>query len=396
MTTLGGGAPCPLEPPFQGATANRTSNMGWSSPRSCGTSPCATTLDGREANIVVKAKKILRERPMYAKSMTRTRPPCGLDDDLNGRRRSRPPRRNRGRRRIVACPPGPSSPPRRAARRGPAEGVRPSGRAPAARRASSSSRFQLIDAIVVAPSGWEEPAILLAEEVRPAARCWCVCPRPGRRAPIPWAAEVPDNVPSALVHDTPWSQHGGSSASSPRSRLGAEYGLPLADTVKRVRDRLILETVDLPPLGRSRPAGLPSPAAQPLLATGASRPATAQLYRGAEAATVITVIPATAGCSRGPGRTWTSATWLIGGPRARAVASTPDTARAPAWSSSTTTCTARARPVDPALQRSEPFVHQPRVRRVSLRPSTVPTSRLLQTERCVSDLDALAVLEACP
>ena len=106
-----------------------------------------------------------------------------------------------------------------------------------------------VDAIVlVAPPGWEEPAILLAEEVGASKVSACV-PGGDTRADSVRAglAEVPADAAVVLVHD----------AARPLlppglvERLlraldsgyeGAVPGLPITDTIKRVRDGVVVET----------------------------------------------------------------------------------------------------------------------------------------------------------
>jgi 2-C-methyl-D-erythritol 4-phosphate cytidylyltransferase len=112
-------------------------------------------------------------------------------------------------------------------------------------------RSELVDAIVVAaPPGWEEPSILLAEELAASKVVACVTGG-GTRAESVAAAlqEVPEEALVVLVHD----------AARPLlddpvlERLlgplaegfdGAVPVLPVADTLKRVRDGVIEETID--------------------------------------------------------------------------------------------------------------------------------------------------------
>jgi 2-C-methyl-D-erythritol 4-phosphate cytidylyltransferase len=112
-------------------------------------------------------------------------------------------------------------------------------------------RCDLIDAIVVAaPPGWEEPAILLAEELAATKVVACVTGGATRAASVAAALfEVPLGALAVFVHD----------AARPLvtdavvERLirplgegldGAVPVLPLADTLKRVDDGVIVETVD--------------------------------------------------------------------------------------------------------------------------------------------------------
>ncbi len=112
-------------------------------------------------------------------------------------------------------------------------------------------RCELVDAIVVAaPPGWEEPSILLAEELAASKVVACVTGGATRAESVAAAlAEVPEEALVVLVHD----------AARPLldeaviERLlvplaegfdGAVPMLPVADTLKRVRDGEVVETVD--------------------------------------------------------------------------------------------------------------------------------------------------------
>ena len=107
-----------------------------------------------------------------------------------------------------------------------------------------------LDAIVVvAPPEWEEPAILCAEEIGASKVAACVTGAEMRTGSVrAGVAEVPDDAAVVLVHD----------AARPLlppevvPRLiealaggwdGAVPALPIADTVKRVRDGAIVETL---------------------------------------------------------------------------------------------------------------------------------------------------------
>lgn len=104
--------------------------------------------------------------------------------------------------------------------------------------------------VIVAPRGWEEPAVLLAEELTAGKVVACV---PGGRTRAEsvraGVREVPDGASVILVHD----------AARPIvppdliERLldalgegwdGAVPALALTDTVKRARDDAVVETVD--------------------------------------------------------------------------------------------------------------------------------------------------------
>jgi 2-C-methyl-D-erythritol 4-phosphate cytidylyltransferase len=108
---------------------------------------------------------------------------------------------------------------------------------------------ELVDGIViVAPPGWEEPAILLAEELGASKVAASVPGGETRSASVrAGLAEVPEDAAVVLVHDA-------ARPFVPRevvARLlealaegfdGAVPVLPVADTVKRVRDGIVVET----------------------------------------------------------------------------------------------------------------------------------------------------------
>jgi 2-C-methyl-D-erythritol 4-phosphate cytidylyltransferase len=112
-------------------------------------------------------------------------------------------------------------------------------------------RCELVDAIVVAaPPGWEEPSILLAEELAASKVVACVTGGATRAESVAAAlAEVPEEALVVLVHDAarPLLAH------AVVERLLAPLGegfdgavpvRPVADTLKRVRDGAVTETVD--------------------------------------------------------------------------------------------------------------------------------------------------------
>jgi 2-C-methyl-D-erythritol 4-phosphate cytidylyltransferase len=102
--------------------------------------------------------------------------------------------------------------------------------------------------VVVAPEGWEEPGIGVAEQLGAAKVAACIAGGPSRSASVRLGlAEVPDDADVVVVHD----------AARPLlppelvPRLleaiaegfdGAVPGLPVADTVKRVRAGIVVET----------------------------------------------------------------------------------------------------------------------------------------------------------
>lgn len=108
-----------------------------------------------------------------------------------------------------------------------------------------------IDAIVVAaPPGWEEPAILLAEELVASKVISVVTGGATRAESVRKAlAEVPAEALVVLVHDAARPLVHDAVIERVIRRLdgtvdGAVPGLPLLDTVKRVKRGLVSETVD--------------------------------------------------------------------------------------------------------------------------------------------------------
>ncbi len=112
-------------------------------------------------------------------------------------------------------------------------------------------RSDWIDAIVVvAPPGWEEPAIVLAEELV-ASKVSAVVVGGATRAASVHAglAEVADEAIVVVVHDAARPLVDDAVLERLLGSLaegvdGVVPGLPLADTVKRVKDGAVVETVD--------------------------------------------------------------------------------------------------------------------------------------------------------
>jgi len=108
-----------------------------------------------------------------------------------------------------------------------------------------------IDAIVVvAPPGWEEPAILLAEELV-ASKVASVATGGATRADSVRAglAEVGSEALAILVHDAARPLVTDTVVERVLAPLaegfeGVVPALPLADTVKRVQGRVVVETLD--------------------------------------------------------------------------------------------------------------------------------------------------------
>ena len=112
-------------------------------------------------------------------------------------------------------------------------------------------RCELVDAIVVAaPPGREEPSILLAEELAASKVVACVTGGTTRTASVAAALfEVPLGALVVLVHDAARPLLEDAVVERLLAPLsegfdGAVPVVPVADTLKRVQDRQIVETVD--------------------------------------------------------------------------------------------------------------------------------------------------------
>jgi 2-C-methyl-D-erythritol 4-phosphate cytidylyltransferase len=108
-----------------------------------------------------------------------------------------------------------------------------------------------IDGIVVAaPPGWEEPCIVLAEEIGAGKVSAIVTGGDTRAASVRAAlAEVPDDAAVILVHDAarPFVSDdviGRVLAPLSEGYDGAVPVVPVSDTVKRVRDGEVVETLE--------------------------------------------------------------------------------------------------------------------------------------------------------
>jgi 2-C-methyl-D-erythritol 4-phosphate cytidylyltransferase len=108
-----------------------------------------------------------------------------------------------------------------------------------------------IDAIVVvAPAGWEEPAILLAEELGCGKVVACVTGGSTRADSVRIGlAEVAEDAAVVLVHDAARPLVDDTVIERVLTALGEGFdgaipALPIADTVKRVEGRLVAETID--------------------------------------------------------------------------------------------------------------------------------------------------------
>jgi 2-C-methyl-D-erythritol 4-phosphate cytidylyltransferase len=112
-------------------------------------------------------------------------------------------------------------------------------------------RCELVDAIVVAaPPGWEEPSILLAEELAASKVVACVTGGATRADSVAAAlAEVDEQALVVIVHDAARPLVDDAVLERLLAPLAEGYDgavpvLPVADTLKRVRDGVVVETVD--------------------------------------------------------------------------------------------------------------------------------------------------------
>ena len=112
-------------------------------------------------------------------------------------------------------------------------------------------RSELVDAIVVAaPPGWEEPSILLAEELAASKVVACVTGGATRAESVALAfAEVPEEALLVVIHDAARPLLDVAVLERLLAPLGEGYdgavpALGVADTLKRVRDGTIVDTVD--------------------------------------------------------------------------------------------------------------------------------------------------------
>jgi len=108
-----------------------------------------------------------------------------------------------------------------------------------------------VDAVVlVAPPGWEEPAILLAEELGASKVSACVAGGETRSESVrAGVAEVPEDAAVILVHDAARPLVSDDVISRVIAALGEGFdgavpALPVSDTVKRVDRHVVVETID--------------------------------------------------------------------------------------------------------------------------------------------------------
>jgi 2-C-methyl-D-erythritol 4-phosphate cytidylyltransferase len=120
-------------------------------------------------------------------------------------------------------------------------------------------RCPVVDAIVVAaPAGWEEPAILLSEELAATKVVACVTGGETRAESVRAALEeVPENALVVLVHDAARPLIDDAVVERVLEPLGRGFdgavpSLPLEDTVKRVSGGAVTETVERDGLVRTQ------------------------------------------------------------------------------------------------------------------------------------------------
>ena len=135
-------------------------------------------------------------------------------------------------------------------------------------------RCPWVDAIVVAaPVGWEEPAILLAEELAATKVVSCVSGGATRAHSARGALEdVPDDALVVLVHDAARPLLDDAVVERVLAPLaegfeGAIPALPIPDTVKRVEGDVVVETIERGDLvGAQTPQAFLAPALRRALA----------------------------------------------------------------------------------------------------------------------------------
>jgi 2-C-methyl-D-erythritol 4-phosphate cytidylyltransferase len=103
--------------------------------------------------------------------------------------------------------------------------------------------------VVVAPTGWEEPAILLAEQIGASKVSACIAGAASRAGSVRAGLdEAPDDAAVVLVHDAarpllPPEVIDRLLAALGEGFDGAVPGLPLSDTVKRTAGGIVVETL---------------------------------------------------------------------------------------------------------------------------------------------------------
>jgi 2-C-methyl-D-erythritol 4-phosphate cytidylyltransferase len=114
-------------------------------------------------------------------------------------------------------------------------------------RLDASSWIEAI--VVVVPRGWEEPAILLAEELGAGKVAACVTGGATRAESVRiGVAETADDAAAIVVHDAARPLVSDAVIERVVGALGEGWdgavpGLPLADTIKRVEGEIVVETL---------------------------------------------------------------------------------------------------------------------------------------------------------
>jgi len=109
---------------------------------------------------------------------------------------------------------------------------------------------EIVGIVVAAPAGWEEPVILLAEELGCSKVSAVVTGGSTRGGSVRLAlAEIPGEAELVLVHDAARPLVSEEIVARVLEPLGRGWeavvpALPVADTVKRVEDERVVETVD--------------------------------------------------------------------------------------------------------------------------------------------------------
>jgi 2-C-methyl-D-erythritol 4-phosphate cytidylyltransferase len=135
---------------------------------------------------------------------------------------------------------------------------------------------ELVDAVVVvAPPKWEEPAILLAEELGASKVSACVPGGETRTDSVrAGVAEVPDDAAVILVHDAARPLLTDDVIERVLAALGEGFdgavpAVPVSDTVKRVDREVVVETLDRSGLvAVQTPQGFVAPVLRSALARG--------------------------------------------------------------------------------------------------------------------------------
>jgi 2-C-methyl-D-erythritol 4-phosphate cytidylyltransferase len=130
--------------------------------------------------------------------------------------------------------------------------------------------------VVVAPEGWEEPAILVAEELGCGKVTATIAGGETRVESVrAGVSELPDDAAAVLVHDAARplvtdDVIGRVLAPLGEGWDGAVPALPLADTVKRVENGMVVETVERSGLvGAQTPQAFVAPTLRGALGGGA-------------------------------------------------------------------------------------------------------------------------------